>query len=355
MKKLFTLMLMVLLTITILAQAPSKMSYQFVIRNTSGSLVVNSPVGVRISILQGSPAGALVYRELFNPNPQTNANGLVSIEIGTGLPITGTFSSINWAGGPYYLLTETDPSGGTSYTVTGTSQLLSVPYSLYSAMSASVSDNSITSAKIANGTIIAADLADGSVTSAKIADGTIATSDIANNAVTGAKIADETITAADIQNRQRNIVFPANALNYDKGSSILTQDAYGIYWKSNFADGAYLTIPRPLDWVGTSNVILKLHFMKGGATGGVVNFFIRPRSYNPGDSYADAPAQFPDSPVTVAAGTDHRIYTQTFTIPYSKFGTKNLWVISIQRKGSGETFTGDLILMAVEIVYMAEQ
>jgi hypothetical protein len=56
---------------------------------------------------------------------------LVAIEIGAGIPLTGTFAAIDWSAGTYFIKTETDPSGGTSYTITGTSQLLSVPYALY--------------------------------------------------------------------------------------------------------------------------------------------------------------------------------------------------------------------------------
>jgi hypothetical protein len=58
---------------------------------------------------------------------------LVSIEIGTGTIVSGTFASIDWANGPYFIKIETDPAGGTTYTITGTSQLLSVPYALYAA------------------------------------------------------------------------------------------------------------------------------------------------------------------------------------------------------------------------------
>lgn len=131
MKKLYTLLVIAAFAVTISAQAPQKMSYQAVIRNSSGALVVNQAVGMRISILQGSATGTVVYSELYNPNPQTNANGLVTVEIGGGTPLTGTFSGINWGAGSYYLKTETDPSGGTSYTITGTSQLLSVPYAMH--------------------------------------------------------------------------------------------------------------------------------------------------------------------------------------------------------------------------------
>ncbi len=133
MKKLITLFIAVIFATVMMAQTPQKMSYQAVVRNAAGELVSSQSVGMKISILQGSPGGKLVYQEIYNPYPQTNANGLVSLEIGEGKPVNGDFSTIDWSNGPYYLMTETDPSadGGTNYTISGTSQLLSVPYALY--------------------------------------------------------------------------------------------------------------------------------------------------------------------------------------------------------------------------------
>lgn len=131
MKKLFTLIMVTLITLSALTQAPQKMSYQCVVRNSSGVLVTKQSVGIRISILQGTSSGAVIYQEIYNPNPQTNANGLVSMEIGGGVPIIGIFSAIDWSSGMYFLKTETDPAGGINYTIIGTSQLLSVPYALY--------------------------------------------------------------------------------------------------------------------------------------------------------------------------------------------------------------------------------
>jgi len=129
MKKLLTLMVVITFSICASSQVPEKMSYQAVIRNSSDQLVTSHAVGMRISILQGSATGTPVYVETQTPN--TNANGLVSLEIGGGTIVTGTFSGINWSTGVYFIKTETDLSGGTSYTITGTSQLLSVPYALY--------------------------------------------------------------------------------------------------------------------------------------------------------------------------------------------------------------------------------
>ena len=128
MKRVFTILAAVLLTASVFAQSPEKMSYQAVIRNSSNALVANTQVGMQISILQGSATGSAVYVE--TQTPTTNANGLVSIEIGEGTT-SNDFATINWADGPYFIKIETNPSGGTSYTITGTSQLLSMPYALY--------------------------------------------------------------------------------------------------------------------------------------------------------------------------------------------------------------------------------
>jgi len=129
MKKIFAFLVAVLLTASVFAQSPEKMSYQAVIRNSSQALVTNAKVGMKISILQDSESGTAVYAETHTPT--TNVNGLVSIEIGTGTVVSGSFSAINWAKGLYFIKTETDPTGGTNYTITGTSQLLSVPYALF--------------------------------------------------------------------------------------------------------------------------------------------------------------------------------------------------------------------------------
>ena len=125
MKKIFVIAAIVLLPAYVFAQAPQKMSYQAVIRNSSNQLVTNQVVGMQISILKDSPAGTVVYSEIQAPS--TNDNGLITIEIGGE---TG-FDTIHWEDGTYYLKTETDPGGGTSYTITGTSQILSVPYALH--------------------------------------------------------------------------------------------------------------------------------------------------------------------------------------------------------------------------------
>jgi len=129
MKKIFTIAAALLMTASVWAQAPEKMSYQAVVRDASNSLITTQVVGMQISILQGGATGTPVYVE--TQTQTTNANGLVSLEIGTGTLVSGDFTTIDWANGPYFIKTETDPTGGTTYTITGTSQLMSVPYALY--------------------------------------------------------------------------------------------------------------------------------------------------------------------------------------------------------------------------------
>ena len=128
MKQLFTIIAVSFFAATAFAQVPQKMNYQAVLRNSSNALLVNTPIGMRISILNGSVTGAAVYVETHTTT--TNENGLVTVEIGGGTVVSGTFEAIDWANGPYFIKTETDPAGGTSYSITGTSQLLSVPYAL---------------------------------------------------------------------------------------------------------------------------------------------------------------------------------------------------------------------------------
>jgi hypothetical protein len=129
MKKIIFIHLLVVINGFILAQTPNKLSYQAVIRNSSGALVSNIDVGIRIQILQTSEFGAAVYVETHSTT--TNENGLATIEIGEGTVVSGSFVGIDWSSGTYFLKTETDPTGGTNYTIAGVSQILSVPYALH--------------------------------------------------------------------------------------------------------------------------------------------------------------------------------------------------------------------------------
>ena len=138
MKRNYTLLLFLLATVSILAQTPEKMSYQVVLRDASNVLLINQEVGMQISILQTTITGTAVYVE--TQTKTTNTNGLLSLEIGTGTS-SDDFSAIDWSAGPYFIKTATDPSGGSSYSITGTSQLMSVPFAMYAKTSGSAQSN----------------------------------------------------------------------------------------------------------------------------------------------------------------------------------------------------------------------
>jgi hypothetical protein len=134
MKKSYTLLAALVITVSTFAQAPEKMSYQAVLRDSGDALVTNQAVGMQISILQVSdlsnPNPTIAYSETHTPT--TNANGLVSIAIGTGSVVSGTFATIDWSIGAYSIQTDIDPTLTlTNYTITGTSELLSVPFAFH--------------------------------------------------------------------------------------------------------------------------------------------------------------------------------------------------------------------------------
>jgi hypothetical protein len=116
--------------------APEQISYQAVVRDDNNATVANQVVGMQISVLQTTANGTAVYVE--TQTPTTNANGLLSIYIGAGSAVTATFSVIDWSSGPYFIKIEIDPSGDNdNYTITGTTQLVSVPFAMYAKTSGS--------------------------------------------------------------------------------------------------------------------------------------------------------------------------------------------------------------------------
>lgn len=138
MKKLTILLTLLLCVSVLFAQAPEKFTYQAVIRNANNSLISNAPVGVKMSILQGTTFGNAIYVETHTAT--TNANGLLTLEIGNGIVQQGSFTDIDWGNGPYFLKIETDPDGGSNYSVTNTQQMMSVPYALYAKEAGNIPD-----------------------------------------------------------------------------------------------------------------------------------------------------------------------------------------------------------------------
>jgi hypothetical protein len=130
MKKVFLFLTAIFIVGNIFTQSPNAFKYQAIIRDAGGNILTNHIVGIKISILQGNVSGTVVYSEVHKDT--TNSFGLINLKIGYGLVLSGNFSSIDWGYDNYFIRIELDPTGGTSYQLMGTSQLLSVPYALYS-------------------------------------------------------------------------------------------------------------------------------------------------------------------------------------------------------------------------------
>ena len=120
-----------------ISQAPQRINFQSVLRNTNGEVVSKRTVSLRISILSDSITGTAVYVETHART--TDAGGLMSLQIGSGTLPNRDFAAINWGNSVHFIKLEADFSGGNNYVLLGTQELMSVPYALY----ASKTDTSV--------------------------------------------------------------------------------------------------------------------------------------------------------------------------------------------------------------------
>jgi hypothetical protein len=129
MKKIAITVIFSLSFLNLIAQVPAGFSYQAVVRNSSGDMVVNKAVKFKFSILQTSDTGTAVYVE--TQSDTTNSFGIVNLKVGMGVPVSGNISTVVWGSSAYFLKVELDPDNGNSFSHLGTTQLLSVPYALH--------------------------------------------------------------------------------------------------------------------------------------------------------------------------------------------------------------------------------
>ena len=226
------LLLVLFVVVEGVAQVPQQVNYQGIARNSVGSVLANQNISLRLSIHEGTTSGPVVYRE--TRNLKTNNLGLFVTAIGSAgaVNVSGSFVTINWAGGLKFLQVEIDPAGSANFIDMGTSQLMSVPYAIYAGAASPVGnaggdltgnypspqlkDNTVGTAKIQDGSITANKLAPGVIPSSLpasgtaggdltgsypnpvIANGTIGSTKISDNAITTSKIADASITAGKL-------------------------------------------------------------------------------------------------------------------------------------------------------------
>ncbi|OFX82272.1 MAG: hypothetical protein A2W99_09450 [Bacteroidetes bacterium GWF2_33_16] len=127
MKK-FIIGLFLFISITSFSQVPDKFNYQGLLRNSSGDLVKNASITVKIYLLQGSSSGTIQYSE--NHSVSTNNYGQFNVFVGAGTLISGSYTTIDWSQLMFIKTEVANPAGGT-FVDMGTVQLLSVPYALY--------------------------------------------------------------------------------------------------------------------------------------------------------------------------------------------------------------------------------
>lgn len=318
MKKIVSVILSSAICLSLFAQAPKLINYQTIVKDNNGDVMSEQNIALRFTILKGSESGTAVYTEQHLK--QTSAMGLVSLKIGEGIT-SDDMGTINWGGDEYYLKIELDPAAGTDYQVMGTSKIVSVPYALY-----------------------AENIPDLSVTEAKLADVSI----------TKDKIADEAIDSTKIMNVKRNISLSAGALaETNTSSDVITRVAGGLRWQATYNESALICIKKPDDYAG-GDVDLTIFFRAPYVATGVVDFFIRPRSFNTGDNFTDASSINSEGVSVTVSGGFGVVEAQTFVTPADRL-EKDWWYITIQRDGDEETFTEDLIVVAVDLEYMAQQ
>ena len=137
MKKLLSLLLLVS-TIAFSQAPPQGISHRGTVYNPSTGAIIVGQVKIRISILDGSSTGTSVYSEFYSTT--TNNQGQYSLNIGTSATFSAStpFNTINWGSNSKYLKVEIDPtntatftSPSSSFSISGSNQLMSVPYALY--------------------------------------------------------------------------------------------------------------------------------------------------------------------------------------------------------------------------------
>jgi len=132
---------------TLFAQAPQAFKYQAIARDEAGNILINNPIGLRISMVEGNKDGDAKYVETHSV--RSNPYGIINLVIGDGRVEKGEFSEITWGVDSYFVKIEMDINGGNDYMEMGTTQLYAVPYALYAEQAGKIADywNSSTSSK----------------------------------------------------------------------------------------------------------------------------------------------------------------------------------------------------------------
>ena len=128
-KSFLTFSFTLLVSLSLLAQAPQSFNYQTVIRDLNYEVLADQQLTLRLSIIEDEPSGVVAYQEKHTVT--TSVIGLVNLSIGEGNISSGNFESIDWANHTFFLEVAADFNNNNDFIVLGSSQLRSVPFALY--------------------------------------------------------------------------------------------------------------------------------------------------------------------------------------------------------------------------------
>lgn len=128
-KHFFSVIVAAWVAISSVAAPINGFKYQAVVRNNQGTVIENSALLLKVSILQGAENGTSVYSEQHEVT--TNAFGLINVIIGNGTSPIGDFTTIDWSKDSYYLKVEMAIAPNTTLELLGVSPLHAVPYALH--------------------------------------------------------------------------------------------------------------------------------------------------------------------------------------------------------------------------------
>ncbi len=143
----------------------------------------------------------------------------------------------------------------------------------------------------------------------------------------------------------KTITIPPNSMIINLSSTIITISSSGLRWENNTSAGAQFAVKKPNDYNG-GDVEFSIFFSTASGAPGVVEFFIRPRSFNNAELLADA-GSISSSGVNVS-GDFNFVYEQKITIPADRL-TNDWWYFTIQRNTA--SYTGHVNVKSVALSY----
>ena len=138
MKNLTSVLLVLVVSFALNAQTPLGFTYQAVIRNSSGQVLANQNVSLRVNLISNSGT-TTYYTETHNLT--TTAQGVVNLIIGEGTDRVGTISQVPWDKEQVKLRVEFKAAQATTYTELGVQALQAVPYALHAANTKEITSN----------------------------------------------------------------------------------------------------------------------------------------------------------------------------------------------------------------------